>query len=387
MVHDDKVLPEFIPIFLRLVRDIVACFTMCILEGIYWADVSLDKHVEDQPFPLSFVPTERVFGKDDCEGRATQVQHMKLLFIQLWKCAEMIGHDNLLKLIMDMQSTTACLSMSNNEMSKLLQCCCLLGKLFSLPARRLEVETTIGDVHFGSLRDGVHTDVVGHSFAMVLYKTDNDEVHQSHCDHVCVIETTGWERLFIPTWDMPLNQVEKYLISKIPLIVKQCTSHDNNVNVCSFMTAEMEKSVYQDILLGHDSIYFTVNSPLSPPRRQPPHFGSHLDMIKRSLLYYPENEITETTKTFRISTRDFIQELCVNPPPNTNTNKTKRRIWRAVAGAEEMLHEFDIIQVRYIIPCMYWFFIIICLLFPPMIGMYPTYAPLPKTSPKNTRRI
>ena len=360
-----RVLPAFLSIFLRVVRDMVACFTMCIIEGIYWADVSLKKHVEDQPFPLSFMPTERVFGKDDCEGRATQVQHMKHLFIQIWKCVEYMGHANFLELIMGMCSTQVCLHMSKTEISQLLECCCLVGRLFNQGGGCiLEVETTVGDVHFGSLRDGVQAEVVGHSFAMVLYRNTTTTTAPPQQD-VCIIETTGWERRYLPEWDKSINAAEKDLITHIPSIFEQYTGKKNNVNVCGIISGEIESQIYQDILLGHDSIYFTLAPPSSlTKKKKPPCFGTHVNAIRKSLTYYYHNKTNLCKKkehsdnthnriitgSFRLSTRDFIQELCAT----TSTSKLPR-MWPVVEGAEDILCELDHVQVLKVTLCNFFF--------------------------------
>jgi len=350
MVQGNKILPEFIQLFLRLVRDIVACFTMCVVEGIYWADLSLKKHVEDQPFPYSFMPTERVFGKDDCEGRATQIQHMKQLFIQIWKCVEHVGHMRVLEIIMGMSSTQACLHMEKNELGKLLDCCCVLGKLFNLGY--LDVETTVGEVHFGSLAEGVKVEVVGHSFAMVIYKETPEQ-----CYDVCIIETTGWERRYLPTWDRPLNSTEIKIMNSIHSVIKQYAGHDHFC-ICSIMSEKMENDIYQNVLLGRDSIYFTQKlhsyKTKGGHHKIPPQFGAHVDSIRRSLVFYPEkNAAKPTAEIIRLTTREFIQELCAHAPSSCTTTTTtsssstdaKPRLWPPTADAEDILAEFDIIQV------------------------------------------
>ena len=139
-----------VPQLLRILRDAFACFTLCVIEGLYWADMSLRAPVEDQPFPLTFMPATRVFAKDDCEGRATQIQQMKLLFI----CAErrriQIGLPALLQEIRAMRSARLIMGLGEREVETLVGCCCRIGAL--LEARTVDVHTVVGDVHFGSLQ-------------------------------------------------------------------------------------------------------------------------------------------------------------------------------------------------------------------------------------------
>ena len=135
---------------LRILRDSVACFTLCITEGIYWSDTSLGSSVEDQPFPLSFMPSERVFAKDDCEGRACQVQVMKLLFKCLHRRRSQAGRAQTLSEIRALPSFGPLLGkLPPDAVDALLDAAAAMGAL--LEAEVLNVVTVVGDVHFASM--------------------------------------------------------------------------------------------------------------------------------------------------------------------------------------------------------------------------------------------
>ena len=140
-----------LPLLLRVLRDTLACFTLCVVEGIYWADMCLRASVEDQPFPLSFMPATRVFAKDDCEGRATQIQENKRLFKSLHRRRGAIGLARLQAEVRASRSAqTLFRHLPQTEIDRLLALACDLGAL--LEDGTLDVHTVVADVHFGALQ-------------------------------------------------------------------------------------------------------------------------------------------------------------------------------------------------------------------------------------------
>jgi hypothetical protein len=156
-ITTDPSLPQGLRLWLlRIVRHTVVCFAMSIEEGIYWPDMSLNVNVEDQPFPLSFMPAERVFAKDDCEGRTSQVQLMKLLLQCLHRRQTQIGRTALLAEVRALPSFVHLLgTLRPAYVEALLDGACALGRLIDEGA--LDVQTTIGNVRFNDPAPAVHT--------------------------------------------------------------------------------------------------------------------------------------------------------------------------------------------------------------------------------------
>ena len=313
-------------VFMRVVRDTVACFTLCRVEGVYWSDTSLGKPVEDQPFPLSFMPAERVFAKDDCEGRAAQVQQLRLLLECMHTLAADEDHaDAFGRELRRLPSFKALLGgLSDATVRGLLRGCCAIGGL--LRQGHLDVQTSVGDVHFGSLGEAAKATVVGHSFALVLWR------HGAVKDAL-VVETTGWERTEIPGFDPPFSRAEQRIYQSIPDVFAPFAARNGGIlpSVCGFMPRAKENRMYERVLLGHGRMYFTLKT--SSQKARCPEYGAHIDAIRRTLAHWPAEPAVEA---ICVTTRDFVAALC--------DDAAAPRLWPAVAGAKHMLTEYDAMQ-------------------------------------------
>jgi hypothetical protein len=198
-----------VTLFLRIVRDTIVCFSRCAVEGRYWPDASLGKMVEDQPFPLTFMPSERVFCKDDCEGRASQVIQVEQLLRQMHLCAERIGLEALVRTVRGMRSFACLLSgLEESLVAHLVEGCCALGALFERGV--LEAQMTVGDAHIGSMADAVtgvcQPHLVGHSFGVLIFRSavvdattttttaaaTKKKERRGGRYGACILEATGW---------------------------------------------------------------------------------------------------------------------------------------------------------------------------------------------------
>ena len=266
-------LPDFVSLIrrpddllLRVVRDMLAPWTMCAKEGIYWADTSLGSPVEDQPFQNTFSTGTRVFQKDDCEGRAAQIMLMIIL----------------LKSISDSTPLPRgrCLRMGKARLKELMQACASLGAAFT--DGTLEAHMVVGDACFASF-DHQHADsVVGHSFAMLFYNKDGRKGG-------LVMETTGWEKRELPSDVKPSARV-KAMACQIRGVVK---------NVCQVMTAKQEDNMYRRIYLGNGCMFFTMSDGVLE-------YGSTPQLLCKTLQKCTSLQGLPRTGAFAISTLDFL---------------------------------------------------------------------------------
>ena len=325
---------------MRVLRDLIACFTLCAVEGKYWADTSLGKGVEDQPFPMSFMPSERVFRKDDCEGRENEAQQMVLLLRCMHRAARRHGLPALLAEIRGLHSFGALLS-GVADADDYARACCALGELLDLGV--LRVETTVGDVHFGSVAEGEQAHTVGHSFGLVLFRSGEFR-------DACILEATGWQRLFIEGHDRALAPAERdTLLKRLPERVMR-----RGGVVCGVMTPADETRVYENIALGGGCLFFTY--PKKKQQRVCPRFGARVASIRDTLARYPyeqpllllpgNKQATDPNNNsnngggegaFMIRTRDFLAALCAKVPDT----QQQARLWPPQEGAEAMLQEYD----------------------------------------------
>lgn len=342
-------------LFLRIVRDVIACFTRCAVEGIYWADMSLGASVEDQPFPLTFMPSSRVFTKDDCEGRASQVQQMVELLRQMHLVAMRIGMAAFVQEVLRMRSFAALLSGLSGATSEcLLKGCCALGELFC--GGQLDAQTTVGDVHFASMDSAVQSEAVGHSFGILFFRGKGVQ-------DVCVLESTGWQRTEIPQHDRPLDALEQRVLQGAAAFLQTLHRRRGGAyprcNMCGVMTRVVENCIYQRILLGHGCMFFTaapIQSRGRTKKKTPAHpqYGVSLPALRRNLAHYPKEPPHEA---IRVDTRAFVEALCDTETDarlhsrhhhadNLNTASGPRTAgpWPPQAGAEEMLAIYDAIQ-------------------------------------------
>jgi hypothetical protein len=207
-------------LFLRIVRDTLACFTLCGVEGLYWPDMSLGAPVEDQPFPLTFMPAERVFGKDDCEGRMAQILQVARLLQQMHACAKRIGVPAFVATVRATRSGTTLLGgLDAAVVHDLVRAACALGGLFEQGV--LDAQITVGDGHLGSVPGGtmVGDALTGHSFGLLFLRppttttTHDDDHGRQYAMHV--LEGTGWQRRFNPQFDQPLDAAEEAAYAQI----------------------------------------------------------------------------------------------------------------------------------------------------------------------------
>jgi hypothetical protein len=215
--------PSECDLFLRVVRDTLACFTPCAVEGLYWPDVSLGAPVEDQPFPLTFMPAARVFGKDDCEGRMAQVLQVCRLLQQMHACAERMGLPAFAAVVRGTRSGAALLGgLDPAVVDALVRGACAIGGLFVRGV--LNAQITVGDGHLGSVPGGTThpgDERTGHSFGLLFLRV----LHLNHHHHTTgggaqqqkrqqkqyamhVLEGTGWQRRENTAFDRPLDAAE-----------------------------------------------------------------------------------------------------------------------------------------------------------------------------------
>ena len=235
-------------ILLRILRDVVACWTMCQKEGIYWADMSLGQSVEDQPFPLSFMTQDRVFKKGDCEDRVSQAEQMVGLLLRM--LADVEQHHDLVQYIASRPVTSQILAVSHATLCLLVSGCCKIARLIQLGI--IEIQRVVGDVNFASFSSSESEDdntnakeLSGHSFGILRY----DDGNYQDC---IVLEATGWERRILDS-DIPITQTEKNIRNILLQILP------NKVNMCRQLSKNKEYSTYQNIFLGDDCIYFTYS--------------------------------------------------------------------------------------------------------------------------------
>jgi hypothetical protein len=269
-----------------------------------------------------------VFPKDDCEGRAAQIQQMVELLISLHDARERIGLGQLSALIKGMSSSSR-LHVSQTTFVQLVDCCCRIGYLLKTGA--VEVHTTIGEARFRSFSKTKEEAAGGHSFSMAFSGTGMTQ---------CIIESTGWERsafqgemrrcykgnirsLLLQGLDPDAAQelrLEREAINKKMVITQDFT------DVC------LENTMYQTIYMTHDYIFFTCST---KEQQQCPKFGAKLEtMRQRGLKTFSASEELLPGDVFRIRTRDFILQMMM---PHGG-------LWRPRQGAEDMLKEYDLAQ-------------------------------------------
>ena len=302
-------LSRSVPLFMRTVRNVIACPTLCCVEGVYWMDLSLRHPVEDQPHPLTFMPSDRVFTKDDCEGRALQVQQMVLLLRWMYLSEQRVGLDALVAAIRASRSYAALMGrLPDAYVRDLISTCCALGELFERGV--LEAQTTVGDVRFGSVHEAVRDNTVGHSFVVLFLYKDGDKKARK-LRHVTMVEATGWEQARIEGVDPPITEAESRLMfTTLPALIGADERHYDNDDprkggggaggaVCGMLPPEVENRVYERLVLGKGCIYFTraAGDKLL--------FGARLADVRRATqLDYAEGQHPQGA--FRMETREFI---------------------------------------------------------------------------------
>ena len=377
---------SFLPKLLSILRDLFAPFTMCRKEGVYWADKSCDKAVEDQwHADSSEVPADRIFKRDDCEGRAAQVQMMVQLLISIAAAVNIAG--GFKTLFAEIKGYGAPLHLDDATLRDALMACVYIGRMLSgnndtdeqASERRaaarsagkdasvwnLQLHTTVGDACFAQFSEHGRRSpcLTGHSFAMAM---------DAECTTHCIIETTGWERVAWPSAYIDADEAARreltyqrnatafheelagvLLKAGVPSKDK---AQDRQPLECTILSHARENDIYRKIVLGHDYLYFTRHKDGTLP-----HLGVHMRDIRNGGVYtYATHPASETwmrrdtpksAKAFRMRTRRFLQELCAEPPSDASdargkasSNHRTSRMWPHMHGAEEMLKEYDAIQ-------------------------------------------
>ena len=300
---------------LDVLRDTCACFTMCHHEGVYWPDKSCGMNVQDQPHPFSSVEpvfgrNERVFGRDDCEGRASQSQCMVGLLKSMASVCKLRpdNREKLLKLLKHQQATSvAPLLLGDATLEAALSACVFLGN--NLLSKKYEMHTTLGDACFNQA-------LTGHSFSIA---TDKGKIHR-------IVDSTGWQRLSLdPSKDITDSVgIMTDLYKLFP---------GNEVQRSITVDAKHENDMYRRIALGHDHIYFSFDAGKLE-------FGTTLDSMRRNGLRTIASS-ADSSPSFRIKTRDFIRELC-----EENKCKCKWPNAKNVNGADDLLKIYEYMHKR-----------------------------------------
>ena len=325
-------------LFMRFARDLLACFTLCAIEGLYWPDVSLSCPVEDQPTPLSFMPSRRVFTKDDCEGRACQVHQMVLLLRWMHRAAVEKGMDTLLRVIRGMRSFAILLSaLDPDEFERLVRICVRMGGL--LEQGVLDVQTVVGDVHFASMQSPVHMQsTTGHSFVVAFLRDPGR--HHGMSLLTQVIEATGWERTQAQQAQQQglIMEADAQRVQAALARYKQTDPRSGGLqgSLCGLVPEPMEDRIYERLVLGNGCIFFTARA----GSRVSPVYGARLEVVRRGLRRYPHlllpphnhnnhNNHNEEF-AFTITTRELLQALCEG-----------NQLWPAQPGAKAVLADYE----------------------------------------------
>jgi hypothetical protein len=333
-----------IPEMLRVLRDTIAGMTMCVYEGKYWADTSLNQPVEDQPFPLNFLPSKRVFQKDDCEGRITQTKEMVKLLICMFQASQANGLGAFVDSIRKIPTSISRMALNPDTMGYIIQGCVNLGRL--LHSSIIEVHTVVGDVCFAAFSANIQSKpeqpaTSGHSFGVIIYN-DGDR-------HGCtILEATGWERTELPS-DRPICPGE---ILFLKTLSKQMDRNSKTIVVCGQLPRNREDKVYQHMYLGN-GCYFFQNNPKADPM-----YGPGLSSFRNGVHIYHSTMGDNDKGMFSISTTQLLQEFSqMEESLNDKMYNNEARLWKNVThldsdivkkiqGAAKMNHLYKIIQAR-----------------------------------------
>lgn len=318
---------EFGQTLLGILRDLACCFSHCVSEGVYWSDESCDQEVEDQPFVASAeTPSKRIFRRDDCEGRAAEVQLMVQLLRAMAAAADTAGG---FETMTRSAAQTPSLALTDSTLRLALMACVSIGKM--LREEALQLQTVVGDVRFACMREdhvaqNSNAPLTGHSFALASVNRDGCKLHR-------VVETTGWERLCVLSEDK-LRRARAFaraLPQTLKDIIPAKKTRGKALVRCTYMSMEQENQAFQRIVIGQDYIYFT--------RGTPPRLGAHLaDMRSGGVFTYDDDETppaADAFPVFRISTRRFLREHCAD---------ARGRLFSPVKDAETMLAIYQAIQ-------------------------------------------
>jgi hypothetical protein len=233
---------------LRVVKCVLTPWTMCAREGLFWDDKCLEQPVEDQPFPLSFVPTSkgRVFGKDDCEGRASQAQEMVELLVNIHLYSQKYGQQATLRSMLQSGMCRQKLQMQNKLLLALLQGCCAIGLL--LHTKDLQAQTVVGEANASAISSpSLHLppQIVGHSFGMLTYGPQ-----------YMMMENTAWQRRVLGT-DQRFTSKQGAFLHAWAKRTPGAANYRTKMIMAGLVTKTLEAKIYQKIYMGHDRLFFS----------------------------------------------------------------------------------------------------------------------------------
>jgi len=307
-IEDESTIPNI----LLFIRDTLAPWTLCVYEGLYWSDCSLNQNVEDQPFPMSFLGGNRIFKKDDCEGRVSEAQQIALLFKSFYITLVQGKENNPRTSIerwarayaFEVSPARSRLQLSPDTWHSLIAACFALGYYFFHGL--IELHTTVGDVNFASFtsseniedESSKHASPTGHSFGVIIY---NDKRKGKR--HAAILEATGWERTILS----PLKHSELQLIGNISKWKN--SQKKSNLNICGHLSHKHENAIYQNICLGNDCLFFTK---LESTGSQLLNYGAKLSLFKEGkvkLFHEKSQEGEDAPAALQISTSEFIRQM------------------------------------------------------------------------------
>lgn len=323
---------------LRIIRDCIIPWTMCVWEGMYWSDTSLGQDIEDQPFPFSFLPGKRIFQKDDCEGRMSEVQQLVNALRSFALVVREINPYNIesaFEIVAEMYHSKL---PDNNRLNisyvtwfGLVQCMYNIG-LF-LNENVLEVHTLVGDVNFASFNESSSSNssenLSGHSFGILLYfdRLENRE-------YAYILESTGWERTLLES-DAPFTDQDRQIIK----ILSEEKIHNDKINICGILTNKKENKVYKNICIGNDCLFFSKNEDEENSIDSDSkvysilNYGAELESFKQNQVFQYEKNVSFENITWkknsvvvRISTENFMQEI-LKIAENIHKKKPHRSIF------------------------------------------------------------
>ena len=231
---------------------------------------------------------------------------MVILLRWMHLCVKRIGIKAFVQKVQSMRSFEVLMgTLPNDYVYHLIVSCCTLGNLFENGI--LDVETTVGDVHFGSLEKSNQENTVGHSFAVCFIHTHNNNEHAAS-----VIEATGWERQYIPSYDPPSlptcnTNSDKKLIDYVEHLLQKMKENEPYCGkmrgiICTVTSIEKESLIYKRLCLGKGSIYFTY-----PP----------IKTKKKSDFSKKENPLKQKDENDEGEEED--DDITTNTTPNTTT--------------------------------------------------------------------
>jgi len=352
---------------MRFIRDILAPWTLCVYEGLYWSDCSLNQNVEDQPFPMSFLNGNRIFKKDDCEGRVSEAQQIVLLLKSFYLMVVQNGarsNNSIWDAIQHMSHAYAYevnpersrLQLEPSTWNHLVSTCYILGYYFF--HNIVELHTTVGDVNFASFTasENIDSDAsssedhdatknpTGHSFGVLIY---SDYARKKR--HAAILEATGWERTILSS-DSTMQKSELELLSNISKLKE---AHNlSNLNICGHLSHQRENSIYQNICLGNDCLFFTKTNSGSNIN-----YGAKLSLFKEGNVVFHNPGYIDGAIALQIPTLSFINEMdTLNRFLNKKSTKTPTLVeskWidlstpLSFSSWKKALRDIDIVKEKY----------------------------------------